>query len=76
MGVQPGVARYGAGGVVSQSCGIARDDTSRKGIKIMFKIRGYDKLFGEFYWLPEVYNTYEEAFERCRSNESAIKVGA
>jgi len=41
-----------------------------------YKIRGYDKVLGEFYWLPDVYATYEEAFKRCKTNESAIKVSA
>ena len=42
----------------------------------MYQIRGYDKMFDEFYVKPEVYSDYDEAFARCRMNESVIKVSA
>ena len=42
----------------------------------MYQIQGYDKLFDEFYIKPEVYSDYNEAFSRCRTNESVIKVSA
>jgi len=45
-------------------------------MKYVYKIRGYDKLFGEDYWLPEVYETYEQAFKYCKTNESVIRVSA
>ena len=40
-----------------------------------YQIKGEDRLLGETYTLPELYNTYDEAFARAHSNnEWVVKV--
>lgn len=42
--------------------------------KLMYQIRGYDKVLSEMYTLPHLYNTKEEARQCCKSNEHVVKV--
>ena len=42
----------------------------------MYQIRGYDSIWDQFYWLPELYEEYEAALKRCRTREIPIKVSA
>lgn len=34
-----------------------------------YVINGYDRLFGEWYELPQKYDSRKDAENRCRSNE-------
>lgn len=42
-------------------------------MSIKYQIHGEDNLLGQSYTLPELYATYEEAFERAHSNNESVR---